>query len=85
MEPSMKIYALFQGPFSTFKYKIESGCDWTGIKFSLDGKLMMLTTNGAVIRVLDAFEGKPLHTLQGYLNNKVINNWTIILLIEELK
>jgi COMPASS component SWD2 len=59
-----------KGPFSTFKYKIESGCDWTGIKFSLDGKLMMLTTNGAVIRVLDAFEGKPLHTLQGYLNNK---------------
>lgn len=59
-----------KGPFSTFKYKLESGCDWTGIKFSLDGKLMMLTTNGAVIRVLDAYEGKPLHTLQGYLNNK---------------
>ena len=26
---------LFQGPFSTFKYKTETGCDWTGIKFSL--------------------------------------------------
>ena len=39
-----------QGPFSTFKYPIETGCDWTGIKFSLDGKMMMLTTNGAVIR-----------------------------------
>ena len=38
-----------KGPFSTFKYKIETGCDWTGVKFSLDGKLMMLTTNGAVV------------------------------------
>ena len=41
---------ILQGPFSTFKYPIETGCDWTGIKFSLDGKMMMLTTNGAVIR-----------------------------------
>jgi len=59
-----------KGPFSTFKYKIETGCDWTGIKFSLDGKLMMLTTNGAVIRVIEAFEGKPMFTLSGYQNNK---------------
>ena len=44
------VIAIFQGPFSTFKYPIETGCDWTGIKFSLDGKMMMLTTNGAVIR-----------------------------------
>jgi len=59
-----------KGPFSTFKYRIETGCDWTGIKFSLDGKLMMLTTNGTVIRVIDAYEGKPLFTLAGYQNNK---------------
>ena len=60
-----------KGPFSTFKYKIETGCDWTGVKFSLDGKLMMLTTNGAVVRVVEAFEGKPMFTLSGYQNNKV--------------
>merc|ERR1712037_801280 len=59
-----------KGPFSTFKYPIETGCDWTGIKFSLDGKMMMLTTNGAVIRVIDAYEGKPMFTLAGYQNNK---------------
>ena len=41
---------ILQGPFSPFKYPIETGCDWTGIKFSLDGKMMMLTANGAVIR-----------------------------------
>ena len=58
--------------FSTFKYKIETGCDWTGVKFSLDGKLMMLTTNGAVVRVVEAFEGKPMFTLSGYQNNKVV-------------
>ena len=62
-----------KGPFSTFKYKIETGCDWTGVKFSLDGKLMMLTTNGAVIRVVEAFEGKPMFTLSGYQNNKGIH------------
>ena len=62
-----------KGPFSTFKYKIETGCDWTGVKFSLDGKLMMLTTNGAVVRVVEAFEGKPMFTLSGYQNNKGIH------------
>ena len=31
---------------------------------------MMLTTNGAVIRVIEAFEGKPMFTLSGYQNNK---------------
>ena len=61
-----------KGPFSTFKYKIETGCDWTGVKFSLDGKLMMLPTNGAVVRVVEAFEGKPMFTLSGYQNNKVV-------------
>jgi len=59
-----------KGPFSTFKYPIETGCDWTGINFGLDGKMMMLTTNGAVIRVIDAYEGKPMFTLAGYQNNK---------------
>ena len=62
-----------KGPFSTFKYKIENGCDWTGVKFSQDGKLMMLTTNGAVVRVVEAFEGKPMFTLSGYQNNKGIH------------
>jgi len=62
-----------KGPFSTFKYKIETGCDWTGVKFSKDGKLMMLTTNGAVVRVVEAFEGKPMFTLSGYQNNKGIH------------
>ena len=54
-----------QGPFSTFKYPIETGCDWTGIKFSLDGKMMMLTTNGAVIRyqVTDSYADGADHNL----------------------
>jgi hypothetical protein len=36
-----------------------------------DGKLMLLTTNGTVTRICDAFEGKPLFSLTGYQNNKV--------------
>lgn len=44
---------------------------------------MMLTTNGAVIRIVDAFDGKPLYTLAGYQNNKVsllINLWWLLFL-----
>jgi hypothetical protein len=35
---------------------------------------MLLTTNGTVTRICDAFEGKPLFSLSGYQNNKVLKN-----------
>uniref|UniRef100_A0A0M3HJ92 WD_REPEATS_REGION domain-containing protein n=1 Tax=Ascaris lumbricoides TaxID=6252 RepID=A0A0M3HJ92_ASCLU len=45
-----------QGPFVTFKVESDSKeGDWTGLKFSPDGKMIMLTTNGAAITLLDAF------------------------------
>ena len=47
----------------------------------VDGKLMMLTTNGAVIRIVDAYEGKPLYTLAGYQNNKVILLYCIVMTV----
>ncbi|XP_071549981.1 WD repeat-containing protein 82-like [Panulirus ornatus] len=61
-----------KGPFSTFQLSMEKECDWTGIKFSPDGKTILVSTNGSVIRLVDAFQGTPLKTFAGHLNNKGI-------------
>lgn len=59
-----------KGPFSNFKFAPEKECDWTGIKFSADGKLVLISTNGSIIRTFDAYNGQCLQTLAGFLNNK---------------
>ncbi|CAH8563302.1 unnamed protein product [Schistosoma turkestanicum] len=64
---SVKLYDLRsfdKGPFATFKLGLEtSGCIWTGLQFSSDGKALLITTNGTHIRLVDAFKGSHLHTL----------------------
>ena len=50
-----------QGPFATFKLQYDRTCEWTGLKFSNDGKLILLSTNGGALRILDAFKGAVLH------------------------
>ena len=52
-----------QGPFSTFQLPKERDCEWTSLKFSADGKTILLTTNGNIIRLIDAFTGQLKHTL----------------------
>ncbi|CAG07006.1 unnamed protein product [Tetraodon nigroviridis] len=59
-----------KGPFATFKLQYDRTCEWTGIKFSNDGKLILLSTNGAALRILDAFKGVVLHSFGGYNNSK---------------
>ncbi|XP_064632433.1 WD repeat-containing protein 82-like isoform X2 [Lineus longissimus] len=61
-----------KGPFATFKLQQDKDCDWTGLKFSPDGKLILISTNGSTIRVIDAFVGSPLQTFMGVPNNKGI-------------
>ena len=73
---SVKLYDLRsfdKGPFNTFKLPQDKECDWTGLKFSPDGKIIMIYTNGNIIHTIDAFQGHPLHTLTGYENKKNIN------------
>jgi COMPASS component SWD2 len=60
---SFFVFFLYQGPFSTFKLPKEKDCEWTNLKFSADGKTIMLTTNGNIIRLIDAFTGQLKHTL----------------------
>ncbi|XP_040582262.1 WD repeat-containing protein 82 [Lepeophtheirus salmonis] len=59
-----------KGPFVTFTLPQEKQCEWTSLRFSPHGKYILLSTNGRVLRLLDAFNGTPLQTLSGHMNNK---------------
>lgn len=53
-----------QGPFATFLVRQDyASCEWTGLKFSNDGKKILISTNISQIRLLDAFQGHELYTL----------------------
>ena len=51
-----------QGPFSTFHIQNDPNIEWTGVKFSSDGKMILLSASGDVIHLIDAFQGTQLHT-----------------------
>lgn len=53
---------VIQGPFSTFKLEQVKDCEWTCLKFSVDGKMILVTTNGPAVHLIDAFQGSPLQT-----------------------
>lgn len=57
-----------RGSFNTFKVSREKKCDWTALKFSKDGKSILISTNGSVTRLIDAFYGTSLHPLTGKIN-----------------
>lgn len=46
----------------------ERECEWSGLKFSPDGKTILISTNGALIRLIDAFTGATLQTFVGRRN-----------------
>eukprot|EP00064_Thunnus_orientalis_P019722 superscaffoldBa00005058_g19850 len=73
---AIKLYdlrAFDKGPFASFEMRFSRVCDWTGLKFSNDGKQILISTNGGMIRVLNAFNGSVLHTFSGYNNSKGIS------------
>lgn len=53
-----------KGPFNAFKWEGPQMKDvnWTGLKFSPDGKQICITTDANTILTLDSFMGTPLHT-----------------------
>jgi len=59
-----------KGPFTTFKLQQERDCEWTSLKFSNDGKQILISTDGGVIRLIDAFHGQPLQAFTGRVNTK---------------
>lgn len=53
-----------------------ASCEWTGLKFSTDGKKILISTNISQIKLIDAFQGNELHTLSvsvSYKFKKTIN------------
>lgn len=65
---TIKLYDLRsfeKGPFSNFKIAKDirdQGIEWTGLKFSPDGKTILVSTNGSMIKLIDAFDGHVIHT-----------------------
>jgi len=71
---SVKLYDLRsfdKGPFSSFKFQADSQeIEWTGLKFSPDGKSILISTNGSVIKLIDSYNGTSLQAFTGHLNSK---------------
>jgi len=62
------VRAYDKGPFATFSPDMGGPIDFSSVKFSHDGKLMLLgTTQGAVL-LLDAFTGDLVRTFSGHDN-----------------
>jgi len=63
-----------KGPFASFPIKAEStrpkDCDWTGLKFSPDGKFILISTNGSEIKLIDSFQGNVIQNFTGFSNAK---------------
>ncbi|XP_064822895.1 WD repeat-containing protein 82-A-like isoform X3 [Oncorhynchus masou masou] len=71
----VKLYDLrsfYKGPFATFKPQYDRTCELTELKFSKDGKLILVSTNGGALRLLDAFKGAVMHSFGGYNNSKAV-------------
>ena len=46
----------------------DQNIEWTGLKFSPDGKTILVSTNGSMIKLIDAFNGNVLQTFTVNLN-----------------
>lgn len=44
------------------KYECEGDFEWTHLKFSPNGKMILVSTNTSLILLVDAFSGVLLHT-----------------------
>jgi COMPASS component SWD2 len=80
---TIKLYDLRsfeKGPFSNFKISKDmrdQNIEWTGLKFSPDGKLILLSTNGSLIKLIDAYNGTLLHTftvIEGILKSLITSS-----------
>ncbi|GMS97808.1 hypothetical protein PENTCL1PPCAC_19983, partial [Pristionchus entomophagus] len=59
-----------KGPFTTFQFDLESTCDWTSMKFSPNGKQILMCTNGEHMKLVDSFTGNVIHELKGHKNTR---------------
>lgn len=50
-----------KGPFNAFKLSHNKEVNWTGLRFSPDGKQICITTDSNTLQTIDSFMGTPLH------------------------
>lgn len=69
----LKLYDLRtfdKGPFATFHVRQDfQQSEWSSLKFSYDGKKILVSTTIGQLKLVDAFQGHELHTLSGHMNN----------------
>eukprot|EP01122_Echinamoeba_exundans_P001398 TRINITY_DN11465_c0_g1_i1.p1 TRINITY_DN11465_c0_g1~~TRINITY_DN11465_c0_g1_i1.p1 ORF type:complete len:424 (+),score=33.61 TRINITY_DN11465_c0_g1_i1:191-1273(+) len=56
------------GPFMTFQIELSEGVHWTYAVFDPTGRYLLMSTNTALIVVLDAITGEKLHSLSSFVN-----------------
>ncbi|KAL0485852.1 COMPASS component SWD2 [Acrasis kona] len=62
------------GPFCVFPIDLPSSVDFTHVKFSPSGKLILLSTNDNIILLLDAYKGNRVADLTDFVHdNSTIN------------
>jgi len=69
---AIKLYDLLsfeKGPFATFTVDPHIQLQWSGIKFSNDGKYILLPTTESAIYLIDAFTGKKKQTYSSRVND----------------
>ncbi|KFO30210.1 WD repeat-containing protein 82 [Fukomys damarensis] len=54
------------------KMQYGQACEWTGLKFSSDGKLILTSTNGSFFLLMEASKGVVMHTFGDYTNSKAV-------------
>ncbi|KAJ3129627.1 hypothetical protein HK098_000778 [Nowakowskiella sp. JEL0407] len=60
-----------KGPFSTFVLdKVRYGPEWISLRFSPDGKLILISTKGDVLYLVDAYNGNVVHILKASENRQ---------------
>jgi COMPASS component SWD2 len=57
-----------KGPFSTFQVDYHP-IEWTSMKFTNDGKHILLATNENIIFLIDAFDGQTVRKYQSFVND----------------
>ncbi|CAF4244908.1 unnamed protein product, partial [Rotaria sp. Silwood2] len=72
-----------KGPFTTFRplettdnndkqtaNANDSNEQWTHLKFSPDGKMISIATNGTSLHLIEAFQGLPIHKFTDFINDR---------------
>lgn len=65
-----------EGPFEVFEINTDDSqgtIEWTSIKFSNDGKYILISTNINLIYIIDAYDGTIVQTIEDYENKCQLN------------